>query len=211
MSINFEQAQAEALADLGSYSESKKGFETFVADNILKQYALEFQNALERFLNDRQVVGSGKLRDSINPEFNEDGTGFTITMLDYYDYPNEGVMGVKSSKNAPGSPYKFKSLYKMSPEGRESLKEYILSGRAKVSNVKKAVGTEKKKMGGGKKKSLIDMQVDNLIYMIKKYGIKRTDYFNDAFETVFANFSEDMAKAYGRDVALSLKLIGKNK
>lgn len=209
MSINFAQAQAEALADLGSYSESKKGFETFVADNILKQYALEFQNALERFLNEREVVGSGKLRDSINPEFNEDG--FTITMLDYYDYPNEGVRGVKSSKNAPGSPYKFKSLYKMSPEGRESLKEYILSGRAKVSNVKKAVGTEKKKISGGKKKSLIDMQVDNLIYLIKKYGIKRTDYFNDAFETVFANFSEDMAKAYGRDVALSLKLIGKNK
>ena len=209
MSINFAQAQAEALADLGSVVESRKGFETFVADNILKQYALEFQNALERFLNEREVVGSGKLRDSIYPEFNEDG--FTITMLDYYDYPNEGVRGVKSSKNAPGSPYKFKSLYKMSPEGRESLKEYILSGRAKVSNVKKAVGTEKKKISGDKKKSLIDMQVDNLIYLIKKYGIKRTDYFNDAFETVFANFSEDMAKAYGRDVALSLKLIGKNK
>ena len=207
MSINFAQAQAEALADLSSIGEGKDKFQTLIADNILKQYAIDFQATLEKFLNERQVVGSGKLRDSITAIINDDESGFTITMLDYYDYPNEGVAGVKSNKNAPGSPYKFKSLYKMSPDGRENLKQYILSGKAKVANVKKPVGSERKKMSDGKKKSLIDMQVDQLIYLIKKYGIKRTDYFNDAFETVFANFSEDMAKAYGKDIALNFKLI----
>jgi hypothetical protein len=216
MSINYAQAQAEAVAEWSQVSGANKDkFQTLVADNILKQYAIDFQATLEKFLTERQVVGSGKLRDSITAIIEDDESGFTITMLDYYDYPNEGVAGVKSSKNAPGSPYKFKSLYKMSPDGRESLKEYITSGRAKISDTSKtkvAQGLERKKVGGGKKKSLIDLQVDQLIYLIKKYGIKRTDYFNDAFETVFANFSEDMAKAYGRDVALSLKLLSsKNK
>jgi hypothetical protein len=215
MNINFAQAQAEALADLSSIGESKDKFETFIADNILKQYAKEFQLALEKFLNDRKVVGSGRLRDSINPEFKEDGTGFTISMLDYYDYPNEGVAGIDFNRNALGSPYSFKKskgYYAISNDGRESLKEYITSGRAKVSNVKKPIGLERKKISGGKKKSLIDMQVDQLVYQIRKHGIKRTDYFNDAFETVFANFSEDMAKAYGKDVALNLRLISsKNK
>jgi hypothetical protein len=217
MSSKYEQAQAEALGDWLNESnagEKRDKFNTFIADTLLKKYALDFQATLEKFLNERQVVGSGKLRDSITAIIEDDESGFTITMLDYYDYPNEGVTGVKSSKNAPGSPYKFKN-YGMNADGRANIKEYILSGRAKVSDTSKtkvAVGLERKKISGGKKKSLIDLQVDQLIYLIKKYGIKRTDYFNDAFETVFANFSEDMAKAYGKDIALNLKLItSKNK
>jgi hypothetical protein len=213
MSSRYEQAQAKAVAEWAQVSGSDK-FNMFVAKNVLAQYAIDFQLALEKFLNERQVVGSGKLRDSINPEFKDDETGFTISMLDYFDYPNEGVAGVRSNKNAQGSPYKFKN-YGMNADGRTNIKEYILSGRAKVSDKSKtkvAVGLERKKISGGKKKSLIDMQVDELIYLIKRYGIKRTDYFNDAFETVFANFSEDMAKAYGKDVALNLRLISsKNK
>ena len=42
--------------------------------------------------------------------------------------------------------------------------------------------------------------------MIKKYGIKKTDYFTDAFEKVFANWEQDIAEAYGEDIALSLSL-----
>ena len=57
-----------------------------------------------------------------------------------------------------------------------------------------------------KKKSLIDQQVDTLIYNIKKYGIKKTDYFTDAFEKVFANWEQDMAEAFGEDVKLALQL-----
>ena len=53
------------------------------------------------------------------------------------------------------------------------------------------------------------MQTDQLIYLIKKYGIKRTRYFDDAFDTVFGTFAEDMAKAYGQDVAFSIKLATK--
>ena len=211
MSSKYDQAQVAALNEWNSVSGDQ--FETFIADNVLKQYAAEFKLLLEKLMTQRQVVASGKLADSINPEFKEDGSGFTISMLDYYDFPNEGVKGVRNGKNAPNSPYKFKN-YGMNDEGRASIKEYILSGKAKVSDTtktKRPVGLERKKISGGQKKSLIDMQVDDLIYLIKKYGVKRTDYFNDAFETAFANFSEDMAKAYGQDIAFNLRLISKNK
>jgi hypothetical protein len=55
------------------------------------------------------------------------------------------------------------------------------------------------------------MQTDQLIYLIRKHGVKRTEYFNDAFDTIFGTFSEDMAKAYGQDIAINIKLIGKNR
>jgi hypothetical protein len=125
---------------------------------------------------------------------------------------NEGVQGWYSSKNASTSPYSYKKKAKKSSNGefQKSIKEYILSGKAKVTDKKTmgktVLGLERKGVQLSQKKSLIDRQVDTLIYNIKKYGIKKTDYFTDAFEKVFANWEQDMAEAFGEDVALSLQL-----
>lgn len=208
MSSRFDRALQEAKAKMSGLGESTSAFETFVADTVLKQYAEDFVTALRKNIKDRQVVASGQLESNIEIIPDETGKNIKITMLDYFDYPNEGVKGVKSSKNAPNSPYQFKSLYTMSPEGRAKIKEYIQSGRAKISDTSKTkvkVGLETKK------KSLIDMQTDQLIYLIKKYGIKRTRYFDDAFDTVFGTFAEDMAKAYGQDIAFNIQLATKKK
>jgi hypothetical protein len=200
-----EQAQGRAISKLGTTNE----FEYFVASNILEQYGTEFKAELERLMKERQISASGDLADSINPVIDNEGKRLTITMLDYYDFVNEGVKGVKSSKNASTSPYKFKN-YGMSADGRASIKNYILSGKAKVTDKKTmgrtVLGLERKGVQLSQKKSLIDRQVDTLIYNIKKYGIKKTDYFTDAFEKVFANWEQDMAEAFGEDVALSLQL-----
>jgi hypothetical protein len=206
MSSRFDRALQELKAKQAGTGESTTAFETFVADTVLKQYAEDFVTAIRKNIKDRQVVASGQLESNIEIIPDETGKNIKITMLDYFDYPNEGVKGVKSSKNAQNSPYQFKSLYTMSPEGRAKIKDYIQSGRAKISDTSKTkvkVGLETKK------KSLIDMQTDQLIYLIKKYGIKRTRYFDDAFDTVFGTFAEDMAKAYGQDVAFSIKLATK--
>lgn len=208
MPISFTAAQERALNSLGGVE--RGGFETFVASNILEQYGAEFKALVEQYLKSRGVVSSGKLADTITSQVSTDGKKLTIKMLDYYDFPNEGVKGVRSSKNAAGSPYQFKN-YGMSAEGRKSIKKYIQSGKALVSNVTyKKQGLERK-FYKGKKKSLIDKQVDNLIYMIKRYGIKRTDYFNDAFETVFADFDEVIGQALGEDIKLSISLINSKK
>jgi hypothetical protein len=206
MPISLAKAQSRALDKIGS---SKDEFEFFVASNILEQYGVEFKKVLEDLMKQRQISASGELADSINPVIDNDGKRLTITMLDYYDFVNEGVKGVKSSKNASTSPYKFKN-YGMSADGRASIKNYILSGKAKVRSTggdkARGIGIERKGVQFSQKKSLIDRQVDTLIYNIKKYGIKKTDYFTDAFEKVFANWEQDMAEAFSEDVALSLQL-----
>ena len=206
MPISLNAAREKAIGKIGS---SKDQFEFFVASNVLEQYGVEFKKVLEDLMKQRQISASGELADSINPIVDNEGKRLTITMLDYYDFVNEGVKGVKSSKNASTSPYKFKN-YGMSADGRASIKKYILSGKAKVSATEgdkaRGIGLERKGVKFAKKKSLIDRQVDTLIYNIKKYGIKKTDYFTDAFEKVFANWEQDMAEAMAEDVGLSLQL-----
>lgn len=207
MPKSFAKAQADAINKLGG--QDREQFVPFVAQSILEQYGIDFKILLEKYINSKQVVASGKLADNIYPSVTEDGNKLIVTMLDYFDFPNEGVKGVRSSKNGVGSPYKFKN-YGMNAEGRASIKEYILSGKARVRNVKSPVGLERK-VDRGEKKSLIDKQVDNLIYMIKRYGIKRTEYFNDAFEEAFKDIDVVMGEALGIDIAMNIQTISSKK
>jgi hypothetical protein len=113
------------------------------------------------------------------------------------------VKGVRSSKNAPNSPYQFKN-YGMSADGRKSIRDYIESGRAKIRSVKQdkalGIGTERKS------KSLIDVQTDTLIYLIKKYGIKATNYFTKTIEQSQKDIQVLMAEAIGKDFVLKFKV-----
>jgi hypothetical protein len=207
MPISFNAAKSKALGKIGS---SKDEFQAFIATTMLGQYADEFIKELEKNIKASKLTGAtGDLGKTIGVKFSDEGMSFQILMQDYFDFVNEGVKGVKSSRNAPTSPYKFKN-YGMNAEGRASIKRYILDGKAKVSATKgdkaSGVGLEKKGIRFTKKKSLIDSEVDTMIYNIKKYGIKKTDYFTDAFEKVFANWEQDIAQAYGEDIALSLSL-----
>ena len=208
MPKSFAKAQADALNSLGG--QDREQFVPFVALNILEQYGADFKILLEKYINSRQVVASGKLADSITSSV--DGNTLTIKMLDYFDFPNEGVRGWGSSKNAQASPYTYRRKAKKSSNGQfqASIKEYILSGKAKVRNVESPVGLERK-VDRGKKKSLIDKQVDNLIYMIKRYGIKRTEYFNDAFEEAFKDIDVVMGEALGIDIAMNIQTISSKK
>ena len=189
-------------------------FEVFVASNLLEQYGVEFAKVLAQNIKQRGIVSSGALADNIFPSMSEDKKTLVIRMLDYYDYVNQGVQGVRNSRNATGSPYKFKN-YGMNSEGRKSIRQYIQSGKAKVistmNDKARGIGLERKGVKAAEKKSLIDRQVDNLIYMIKKYGIKKTNYFTDTIQTVFADFEAQMGEALGLDVKISLESLNKKK
>ena len=213
MSININKAQADFLSkggDLGGTDIAEFG----VVAGVLQQYGAELLDNIEYFGNQRGVVGSGDLLSNMIPEIdNENGVEiFRLRMYDYYDYPNEGVKGVGSSKNAPGSPYQYRN-YGMSNEGRESLKRYILSGKAKVASVQNdkalGIGGERKGVAFSSKKSLIDKQVDTLAYLIKRFGIKKTNYFTDAFNKTFKTFEVDMVEAAGRDILITFNRINK--
>jgi hypothetical protein len=209
MSISISKAQADALAELGSFGEDRPGpVPLTVLQKILVQYGSDFAIELAESMKQKEVFGSGKLADSIIPEVNEEGNTLTIRMLNYYDFPNKGVKGVKSSANAPTSPYQYKT-FGMNRDGRKSISEYILSGRAKIRTVRndKAVGIGVERKGV----SALDSKINTLIYLIKAYGIKTTNYFDDAFNKVFKDFAVTAADAVGRDIVITIQRLNTSK
>ena len=215
MSININKAQADFLREGGDFGGTDI-VEFGVVAGVLQQYGAELLTNISYFGNERGVVGSGDLLNNMIPEeLNENGVDiFRLRMYDYYDYPNQGVKGVNSSSNAPGSPYQYRN-YGMSSEGRASLKKYILSGKAKVASVQNdkalGIGGEKKGVSFSKSKTLIDKQVDTLAYLIKRFGIKKTNYFTDAFNKTFKSFEVDMVEAAGRDIVITFNRLNNRK
>ena len=201
MAKSISQAQSENARFLDGVNENISDYSdkaTLTAmELIFADYAEQFKDEITAQLNRKQINASGNLESNIQPIVYDNGTGFEIRMLDYYDFVNKGVKGVKSSRNAPNSPYKYKN-YGMSVEGRASIKRYIESGKAKVSIKQKAVGYENKNI------SLIDAQVNTMVYNIKKYGIKQTGYFDAAIEKVFKNFSTKISQAIGKQIAIEI-------
>ena len=192
----------QKILDIG---EGKDEF-TF-ANSVFAEYGNKFLLNLAKSANDKKVVASGNLLNQT--KFEIEGNVMRIIVPDYYDYPNEGVRGVKSSKNAPTSPYKYKT-YGMSDEGRASIRQYIQSGRAKISTVTKTkdkalgIGLEKKKL------SLIDAQTNQLVYLIKRFGIKKTNYFTDALNATFGkDFELKMSEAFGKQIVFTLEKLNR--
>jgi hypothetical protein len=178
------------------------------AKGLFAVYGDKFKKALAKYADKRGVVDTGAIIDKSRFEISEDGTRMDIIVPDYFDFPNEGVRGVNSSKNAPNSPYKFKS-YGMNAEGRAQIRDYISRGRAKIDTVKhgdKAFGIGRE----GKHKPLLETQTDQLIYLIKRYGIKATHYFTDALNDAFSDFEVKMTEAVGRDIVFTLEKITLN-
>jgi hypothetical protein len=211
MSINIRKAQNEALAsgfDFGGDNIT----EFTVVNSVLEQYAAEFLKNISYYANNKKVVSSGDLINSMVPEIIE-GNGsivFRLKMIDYYDFPNEGVKGVGSTRNAPKSPYKYRN-YGVPQSMKDSLKKYIQSGKAKITSVMndKALGKggERKGLRFAGKKTLIDTQVATLGYLIKRFGIKSTNYFTDAFNKTFEDFEVKMFEAVESGIIITFEKI----
>lgn len=211
MSININKAQRDALnsgLDFGGDNIT----EFSVVDSMMEQYAEEFLKNISYFANNKKVVGSGDMLNSMEPEIVEENGSifFRLKMIDYYDFPNEGVKGVRSSRNAPKSPYKYKN-YGVPESMKASLKKYILSGKAKISSVRNdkalGVGLERKGVSASKSKSLIDTQVDTMGYLIKRFGIKATNYFTDAFNKTFVGFESKVFEAVESGIVITFDKI----
>ena len=98
MSININKAQADFLSQGGDFGGTDI-IEFGVVNGVLEQYGEELLKNISYFGNNKGVVGSGELLSNMIPEIIEQNgvTTFTLRMLDYFDYPNEGVKGVNSS------------------------------------------------------------------------------------------------------------------
>ena len=170
--------------------------------SFFEKYAAIYLLAISESIKKNEVVGSGKMLKGIDPQISKEDSTMRIYMANYYDFVNKGVKGVKNYKNAPASPYKYKN-YGMNAEGRASIKDYIQSGKAKISvatkkNTTNAVGLEKKKI------SLIDLKTNTLIYLIKKYGIKTTNFFDEATESVRKSMIEDISEVMAQTIVIQI-------
>ena len=172
-------------------------------DSVLAKYAEDFKDNLIVSINSKKINASGEMEKNITFDIvDEEGMKvMNIYVVDYAKFVDKGVKGVRSSKNAPNSPYKFKN-YGMSASGRASIKNYILSGKAKVTatDVKRygAVKQEKKNV------SLIDQQTEQLIYMIKRYGIKTTNFLSGTIDKTFGTLAQDIANEIGREISINI-------
>ena len=205
MSIGKSQINAIAKGKLSGdieFGDSKVINLSDVTLSFFERYSAIYVKAIAESINKNEVVASGKMLKGVDPEVSKDGNTLRIYMANYYDFVNKGVKGVKGSKNAPNSPYQYKN-YKMSDEGRKSIKEYINKGKAKIKvatkkNTVNAVGLEKKKV------SLLDLKTDALIYLIKKWGIKTTNFFDEATENVEKEMIEDLGEVMARTIVIQI-------
>ena len=185
------------------------GSESFsiIDANEIGQLLLErgelFKDEWIRVVNEKNIIASGNIeRDLTFYLQNEPESATLFIEFPYYaKFVDRGVKGVKSSKNAPDSPFQFKN-YGMSAEGRASLKKWMSSAKAKVSSrdVKKygAVRTEKK----FKKISEADSKLNTLIYNIKRFGIKKRNFITPIVEKSFQGFEQELADAIGKKVSI---------
>lgn len=162
-----------------------------------------FKDEWIKIINQKKIIASGNIESSLKFYLKNEPESATLFIeFPYYaKFVDRGVKGVKSSKNAPESPYQFKN-YGMSAEGRESLKKWMSSAKAKVSSrdVKKygAFRSESK----FKKISEADSKLNTLIYNIKKYGIKKRNFITPVIEKSFQGFEQELADAIGKKVSI---------
>lgn len=170
---------------------------------VLAERAKIFKDEWIRVVNQKNIIASGNIeRDLTFYLENEPESATLFIEFPYYaKFVDRGVKGVRSSRNAPDSPFQFKN-YGMSQDGRASLKKWLSSGKAKVSSrdVKRygAVRTEKK----FQKISEADSKLNTLIYNIKKYGIKKRNFITPVVNKSLEGFEQELADVIGKKVSI---------
>jgi len=206
MPISISAAQNKAIQSGILDKETQGGVAFGTVTNVLEQYAVLFEENLRIVSNEVNNVASGKLLDSFEFQVTNDGNTLLLYLADYFDYTNVGVKGVRSSSNAPSSPYQYKN-YGMSQEGRRSIRSYIESGKAKITTVQRqglrATNREKKQL------SLIELKTQTLIYMIKRYGIKATHYLDKIIAMTFKDLGEKLGEAMAKDITYTINTLNK--
>ena len=204
--LNQTQAQKIVLENGFVQSGASESFSVIEAQDI-GQLLLErgdlFRQEWIKIINEKRIIASGDIERNLTFYLKNEPESATLFIeFPYYaKFVDRGVKGVKSNKNAPDSPFQFKN-YGMSTEGRERLRAYISSGKAKVSSrdVQK-YGTFRSE-SKFKKISEADSKLNTLIYNIKKYGIKKRNFITPVVEKSLQGFEQELAEAIGKKVSI---------
>lgn len=211
------------LDDLGNDRTDYAGLnELPTTKQIIILSAANFIQKVKENLQKQGKISSGNLEDGITSGELIEGKGsYEIdlgyrsedTAAKYYDYVNKGVQGFSSGK--PSSPYSFKNL-KVSAQFAKS----ILLWYRKRGNAARREDQKKKLSATQRKNKRLKKQVDaskdlkSLAYAtavsIKKKGIRKSGFFDDAVEFSFGKgFIDAVSKSVGQDIKVYLRQINK--
>jgi hypothetical protein len=206
MPINITQSQKVKLDNGFVGSSGSFNFTEDIAKDLnalLLARGEFFKDEWINVLNQKNIIASGDI-ENVGIEIVEGANSMTlnISYAFYAKFQDEGVMGFISK--SPNSPYKFKNTYTMSPEGRKSIANWLRSGKAKVrtKDVKKygAVRTEKK----FKKISDSEQRLNDTIYNIKAYGIKKRNFIEPVLKKTLEGFEQEIGEAIGKTITINI-------
>lgn len=172
---------------------------------FLKTIGDKFVDNWREETNRKNIIATGGI-DKVEFQIDEtDETKVTLNIIfpEYAKFVDKGVKGVKSSANAPDSPYQFRN-YGMNAEGRASVKRWMDSGKAKVTatDVKRygSVGSERK----FSKISEEDSKLNTLIYNIKKYGIKKRNFIDPVLNETLDGAAKELGDILGKEIVINI-------
>ena len=206
MPINITQSQNIQIdngfvGSVGSFNFSEDVAKELNA--LLIERAEIFKEVWLEQLNSKKIIASGNI-ENVDYEIvqTESSATLNISFPYYAKFQDEGVMGWVSK--SPNSPYKFQDSYTMSKEGRDSLSNWLRSGKAKVrtKDVKKygAKGIEKKFKGI----SEFDRNLNRLIFNIKSYGIKPRNFIQPTIKKSLQGFEKELGEAIGKTITINI-------
>jgi len=217
-SISMKERQLDVIRtkSIDLNSTSKDQFKAFTGDNLtraLYNVAVKFVNTASDNLNKADRVSSGALLESITPtEVQVLGKVFSIdiNVADYYKFIDKGVKGWQSG-NPSDSPYAFKA-----PEGKSSgkkssemvtaIRKWLIKEGLKMKssskNPKHAISSRE-----SRRQKITDTSTSTAIMiagMIRKRGLKKTNFWTDAEKSASDYASKQFGEALQVDIINSL-------
>jgi hypothetical protein len=201
---SFSKVQHEALADgfidlLGEDAKSFAPVELSDTKNTIVQLAAIYIGIVADKINEKDVVSSGNMADSMAPTMLEvDGPTFRIgiTAPEYSSYQDEGVNGWAVNRN---SRFSFRTRG-VDPDGEmvKSVKQWIQREGLSARNVKRAVTSREAK--GKRMPDATTSAAVRASYFIKRKGIKPRHFWKDATEEFKSVMEKELGVAIKIDV-----------
>ena len=174
---------------------------------ILSKYIVEFLQTASDNLNKTDSITTGNLEQSLDFDITRTAGGYRIDFkaLDYYKFVDKGVRGAGRSLKNSTSPYRFKFLTP-SKSHVTAIEKWIIRNRltATARDVRRsgAIGRERKAIDPTKGRRTLAYIIAK---SIKKDGLYATNFWTDAFDKTFQDFGQQMTKALGQTITVSLE------
>ena len=195
---------ADVFAGLGESKSSFDPLDLTAVEEVLFDYAKQFQKMASRQLRRANKISTGKLEDSISFEITETNNGFELALkvLDYYKFVDQGVRGAGANSKNNTSPYKYRD--KMPPI-KEILKWIKQKGSLKASAEDQKRGLSKaQKSSRALRATAKKLKPKTLAFLIarkiQQRGLPYTGFWERSFEKTFKGLDVKLAEVTGLNI-----------